>query len=64
VVAKSAGTRSVTGKALPLYRPAELASGASGEGPAVIEDDFFTALLDGGWCFEINEAGDLLLQRA
>jgi N-methylhydantoinase A len=63
-VAKAAGTRSVGAKVLPLYRPAELSGGASGEGPAVIEDDFFTALLDGGWRFEINEAGDLLLQRA
>lgn len=63
-VAKAANTRSVKGKVLPLFRPADLAGGASGEGPAVIEDDFFTALLDGGWGFEINEAGDLLLQRA
>jgi N-methylhydantoinase A len=63
-VAKAAGTRSVAGAALPLYRAADLAGGAAGEGPAVIEDDFFTAQIDAQWKFEINESGDLLLQRA
>jgi N-methylhydantoinase A len=62
-VAKAAGTRSVAGTALPLYRAADLAGGAAGEGPAVIEDDFFTAQIDAQWKFEINESGDLLLQR-
>jgi N-methylhydantoinase A len=63
-VAKAAGTRGVAGAALSLFRPTDLVGGANGEGPAVIEDDFFTAQLDAGWRFEINESGDLLLQRA
>lgn len=63
-VAKAAGMRTVAGAALPLYRAADLVGGAIGEGPAVIEDDFFTAQLDAGWRFDINESGDLLLQRA
>lgn len=62
-VAKAAGSRTVAGAELPLFRVADLAGGASGEGPAVIEDDFFTALLDGGWRFEVNEAHDVLLTR-
>jgi hypothetical protein len=33
-------------------------------GPAVLEEAYFTCRLDGGWRFEINDAGDILLSSA
>ena len=50
--------------AVPLYRTAELFAGAGALGPAVLEDEFFTARIDAGWRFDANAAGDLLLTRA
>ena len=50
--------------AVPVYRIAEQAAGASATGPAVLEEDFFTCRLDAGWQFEINAAGDMLLRKA
>ena len=48
---------------LPLYRAEEQTSGASAEGPAVLEEAFYTCRIEAGWCFEFNAAGDILLRR-
>lgn len=66
--AEQHGTRSLhaDGAAtdVPVYRISAQAPGASASGPAVLEEDFFTCRLDAGWSFNINAAGDLLLQHA
>lgn len=49
---------------LPLYRIEDQPPGVSAEGPCVLEEAFFTARVEAGWRFEINEAGDILLSRA
>ncbi|HEX7375237.1 MAG TPA: hydantoinase/oxoprolinase family protein, partial [Steroidobacteraceae bacterium] len=48
---------------LPLYRVEEQPSGAAAQGPAVLEEAFFTCRIDAGWRFEINDAGDILLAK-
>lgn len=50
---------------VPLYRISEQPpAGVAADGPAVLEEDFFTCRIDPGWQFEINEARDVLLRRA
>lgn len=46
---------------LPLYRVEDQPAGAVGQGPAVLEEAYFTCRVDAGWTFEINDAGDILL---
>jgi len=48
---------------LPLYRVEEQPALAYAVGPAVIEEAFFTGLLDAGWTFERNAAGDMLFEK-
>jgi N-methylhydantoinase A/oxoprolinase/acetone carboxylase beta subunit len=48
---------------LPLYQVERLHAGATAVGPAVLEDPFFTCLIDRGWRFELNDSGDILLTR-
>ncbi len=48
---------------VPLYRAEDQTGGATAQGPAVLEEAFFTARIDAGWRFEISEAGDILLSR-
>lgn len=68
VAAIASGTRNVLvdGRRadLPLYRVEQQPSGAVAQGPAVLEEAFFTCRVDAGWRFEINDAGDILLERA
>ncbi len=47
----------------PLYRYQSLKPGATGEGPCIVEDDFFTARIDAGWRFQLTDNRDLLLAR-
>ena len=49
---------------LPLYRVEDQPPGCSAQGPAVLEEAFFTCRIETGWKFEINQAGDILLSRA
>jgi len=51
-------------KGAPLYRVEDQTAGASAQGPAVLEESFFTCRIDAGWKFEINAAGDVLLSKA
>lgn len=48
---------------VPLYRAEEQSGGAAAEGPAVLEEAFFTCRIDPGWRFEFSAAGDILLER-
>ncbi|MBL6749858.1 MAG: hydantoinase/oxoprolinase family protein [Nevskia sp.] len=67
VAAQAAGTRRtmVDGqwREVPLYRAEEQAGGAAAQGPAVLEEAFFTCRVERGWRLEINQAGDILLTR-
>jgi N-methylhydantoinase A len=49
---------------LPLYRVEEQPPGAVADGPAVLEESFFTCRIDAGWSFEINDARDILLAKS
>lgn len=62
--AVSSAKRKTLSDALPLYRVEEQTPGASAQGPAVLEEAFFTARIDAGWRFEINAAGDILLSHS
>lgn len=68
VPAVQGGTRKVlvagTRAELPLYQVEQQPTGATARGPAVLEEAFFTCRVDAGWRFEINDAGDILLERA
>ena len=63
----SEGTRRVTiggdAAALPLYAAQQQRAGAIAQGPAVLEEAFFTCRIDAGWQFEFNDGGDILLSR-
>ena len=65
--AKASGSRSVLvggdASALPLYRVEGQARGVTADGPAVLEDPYYTCLIDPGWRFELNDSGDILLTR-
>lgn len=48
---------------LPLHVVEDQSEGASGSGPAVLEQRFFTCRLDEGWSFVLTRNGDILLTR-
>ena len=52
-------------QALPLVRVEDQPRGVavSLQGPAVLEEAFFTGRIDAGWTLNINAAGDILLAR-
>jgi N-methylhydantoinase A/oxoprolinase/acetone carboxylase beta subunit len=50
-------------KEVPLYRLASLAPGSFASGPAIVEDDYFTAPVLSGWDFVISDAGDIFLEK-
>jgi N-methylhydantoinase A len=45
----------------PLVQIVDQTDGATGHGPAILEDAYFTCRVDRGWLFEINTGGDILL---
>jgi N-methylhydantoinase A len=66
--AKAAGTRKVLTRGLgridvPVYQLAQLQPGDHAEGPAILEEDYFTCRILDGWNFVISEAGDIFLNR-
>lgn len=61
--AVAAGTRTVEGKDLPLYKVEDQQAGATAAGPAVLEEAYFTGQINAGWHFEINNSGDILVSR-
>lgn len=48
---------------LPLVRIADNGAGACGEGPAIIEEDFFTCRVPAGWRYRFTAGMDLLLEK-
>ena len=48
---------------LPVYRIEEQPAGASGEGPCILEEAYFTGRIDAGWRFEIRANRDSVLTR-
>lgn len=66
--AKAADTRNVLvpgqGRAdLPVYRLGSMAKGDFASGPAILEEDYFTARVPAGWSFVVSDAGDVILDR-
>lgn len=49
-------------RGVPVYRLESLAAGASGEGPAIIEEAYFTGRVDADWRFTISANGDVVLE--
>jgi N-methylhydantoinase A/oxoprolinase/acetone carboxylase beta subunit len=49
---------------VPLHRTDTLLPGARLAGPLVLEDPFSTAFVDEGWLVDIQQTGDVLLERA
>ncbi|HVO46816.1 MAG TPA: hydantoinase/oxoprolinase family protein [Steroidobacteraceae bacterium] len=50
-------------RGLPLLSLESLPADIRGTGPAVLEEPYFTALVEEGWTFERSTARDVLLQR-
>ena len=48
---------------LPLIKTEDQTPGASGVGPAVIEEEFWTCKVDNGWSFEFTVNGDVLFNK-
>lgn len=49
---------------LPLVRVTDNRAGARGDGPAIIEEDFFTCRVPAGWQFSFAAGMDLMLDKA
>ncbi|MGE4324556.1 MAG: hydantoinase/oxoprolinase family protein, partial [Pseudodonghicola sp.] len=66
--ATPAGTRKVLvpeqGRVdLPVYRLNAMAPGDYAQGPAILEEDYFTARVPAGWTLAVSDAGDVILDR-
>jgi N-methylhydantoinase A/oxoprolinase/acetone carboxylase beta subunit len=48
---------------LPVITLSQTSAPSRAAGPLVLEEDFFTALVDAGWSLERNSAGDILLTQ-
>ncbi len=48
---------------LPVFRIEAQRPGARGEGPAIVEESFFTCRVPQGWRFEFNASRDIVLRR-
>lgn len=48
---------------VPVYRLDEQTAGASAEGPAIIEEDFFTGFIEESWRLTVTGNRDLLLEK-
>jgi N-methylhydantoinase A/oxoprolinase/acetone carboxylase beta subunit len=48
---------------VPVYRLADLKAGDYAQGPAILEEDFFTCKVLDGWTFVISDHQDILLNR-
>lgn len=55
--------RDGTRRDLPVIRVEEQKPGASGIGPALIEDAYWTCLMPEGWRFDFTANGDILFNR-
>lgn len=48
---------------LPVIKIEDQTPGASGVGPAVIEEDFWTCKVEAGWGYEVTANGDVLFKK-
>ena len=48
---------------LPVYRIEEQPAGATGEGPCILEEAYFTGRVGAGWKFEVNANRDTILTK-
>jgi N-methylhydantoinase A len=48
---------------VPVFRMDALQPGDTADGPALVEDDYFTCRIPGGWTFRVNANRDLVAQR-
>jgi N-methylhydantoinase A/oxoprolinase/acetone carboxylase beta subunit len=48
---------------LPVFRVDAQRRGATGAGPAIIEEAFFTCRVPAGWRFEFNASADIVLRK-
>ncbi len=48
---------------VPVFNLNEMRTGDHGDGPAIIEEDYFTCRVLDGWSFIISDAGDILLNK-
>jgi N-methylhydantoinase A/oxoprolinase/acetone carboxylase beta subunit len=66
--AKPSGARKVLSggewRDLPLYRVEEQGAGTVGQGPAILEEAFFTCRVEAGWTFHCDPSGDIVLTRS
>ncbi len=68
VPAVSGGTRRIKAANkdfvnLPVFRLEEQPAGATGEGPCILEEAYFTGRVGAGWRFEINANRDTILTK-
>jgi N-methylhydantoinase A len=66
--AKPAGKRNLLTNSgarqdVPLYKLSSLAPGDHAVGPAILEDEYFTANVLSGWGFVISDLGDIFLEK-
>lgn len=68
IAAQPSATRNVladdTQQAVPLFDAASLGANSGAAGPAVLEEEYYTCLVDPGWRFVANAAGDIFLVRS
>ncbi len=48
----------------PVHRQSSLAAGAELEGPAIVEQEYTTLLIPGGWTLTVAETGDMTARRS
>ncbi|PCI52602.1 MAG: hydantoinase [Alphaproteobacteria bacterium] len=48
---------------LPIFTIEDLKSGDTGQGPAILEEEFFTCSIPEGWAFNISSNQDVLLTK-
>jgi len=68
VASVPAATREVLGAggrtSLPVFACADLEPGATGSGPALIEDAYFTCKVETGWAFDVDADSNIVLRDA
>jgi N-methylhydantoinase A/oxoprolinase/acetone carboxylase beta subunit len=62
--AVAAGKRKAGSQEIPLYKLEQLTPGSHGEGPAIIDEEYFTCRVQAGWRFAINDNMDIVLTRS
>ncbi len=50
-------------RSIPLFHAETLKPHTGADGPAVLEEEFFTCRIDAGWRFIVNEAGDVMITK-